>query len=86
MYFEGPEKKLEILLKDKDNFVRKDNIYSWESIVNACEAEIIAKHTFQFCDAYLLSESSLFVYDDKILMILLQIDNQEDVLEELPNQ
>lgn len=67
--FEGPEKKLEIILKEPRPEIRPNADGRWTGVVKACGAEIIRqKHTPEI-DAYLLSESSLFIWDDRILMI-----------------
>jgi len=70
-HFEGVEKKLEIsfnsllninLLKEKESF--------WiDELVPASKAKVLSSISNNFCKAYLLSESSLFVYKDKIVMI-----------------
>ncbi len=67
MFFEGPEKKLEI-------YTFKSNLLSypdefWTVLVSACGAEIIQSKSTSTCKFFLLSESSLFVWDHKILMI-----------------
>ncbi len=67
--FEGPEKKLEIILYAPINDFRKPSSGSWERVVKASGAEIISKIENSWMDAYLLSESSLFVWEDRILMI-----------------
>ncbi len=67
--FEGPEKKLEIILKERRPEIRTNADGHWTGVVKACGAEIVRqKHTAEI-DAYLLSESSLFVWDDRVLMI-----------------
>lgn len=68
MYFEGTEKKLEII-------VRKGlSLLTWpeerfQRIVECSQAQILSKIESEKCRAYLLSESSLFVWDDRITMI-----------------
>lgn len=67
MHFEGPEKKLEVLFQDVP--MPRDDRAFWQKLVTAANAEIISEiHTDQI-DAYLLSESSLFVQNNRILMI-----------------
>ena len=41
----------------------------WARMVEACQAKILSKMSSPSCDAYLLSESSLFVWDDHFTMI-----------------
>ncbi len=67
--FEGPEKKLEIILYEPMSEFRNLSSGSWERVVKASGAEIISKIENSRMDAYLLSESSLFVWEDRILMI-----------------
>ncbi len=67
--FEGPEKKLEIILAAPMKGLRSGSESKWKSVAHACGAEIISNIKTKELDAYLLSESSLFVWDDRILMI-----------------
>ncbi len=67
--YEGPEKKLEIILSSPLPGLRSDADGRWESVVKASRAEIISKVSTDFMDAYLLSESSLFVWENRILLI-----------------
>ena len=68
MWFEGIEKKLEIIFSTPNRTLRQ-NSQCWQNVVRACGAEIISHTQTTEMDAYLLSESSLFVWDDRILMI-----------------
>jgi S-adenosylmethionine decarboxylase len=67
--FEGPEKKLEIILFSPQPGLRDNSDRRWERVVKAGRAEIISKKSNNYLDAYILSESSLFVWEDRILMI-----------------
>ena len=67
--FEGPEKKLEIILFSPQKALRSDSDRRWNRVIGACKAEILSKVSSADIDAYLLSESSLFVWDDRILII-----------------
>lgn len=67
--FEGSEKKLEIILDQKNIDIRTMGREFWQSIVHASAAEIISTISSNACDAYLLSESSLFVWNDRFTMI-----------------
>ncbi|MFP4452694.1 MAG: hypothetical protein ACLFNW_00200 [Desulfobacterales bacterium] len=69
MEFEGPEKKLEIILSEPDPNLRLNADKKWNSVVDASGAEIVSSISSPEMDAYLLSESSLFVWDDRVLMI-----------------
>jgi S-adenosylmethionine decarboxylase len=68
VFFEGPEKKFEIIVKEGTSSLRQGPI-NWEKIVSCSKAEILSRQSNDFGDAYLLSESSLFVYDDRAVMI-----------------
>jgi len=67
--FEGPEKKLEIILRRPDTTLRDNSDGRWTRVVQASGAAIISRLPGGRVDAYLLSESSLFVWDDRVLMI-----------------
>lgn len=67
--FEGPEKKLEIILTVPRPGLRANADRRWERVVAASGAEIISRISTNQLDAYLLSESSLFVWDDRVLLI-----------------
>lgn len=69
MEFEGPEKKLEIILCQPDSGLRSNADQRWDAVVRASGAEIVSRLSTNKMDAYLLSESSLFVWDDRVLMI-----------------
>jgi S-adenosylmethionine decarboxylase len=67
MFFEGAEKKIEIMLKSSKLF-EMDRSF-WEDIVKQCEATILSSIENEHVKAYLLSESSLFVWQNRILML-----------------
>jgi len=67
--FEGPEKKLEIILFSAQGGLRENRQDRWRAVAAASGAEIISHISSSSLDAYLLSESSLFVWPDRILMI-----------------
>ncbi len=72
MVFEGSEKKLEIVLDLKDlktESLREIPRSFWVSLVAASNAQILSEVSSANCDSYLLSESSLFVFENRILMI-----------------
>ena len=68
-HFEGPEKKLEIILNSPCPNLRSNQGGRWERVVNASRSYIISSIATEGVDAYLLSESSLFVWEDRVLMI-----------------
>lgn len=67
--FDGPEKKLELFLRKPLGDGRKRGGDTWRKVAGAGGAKIISEISNSFLDAYLLSESSLFVWDDRIVMI-----------------
>jgi S-adenosylmethionine decarboxylase len=67
--FEGPEKKLEIVLDKELSSLRDNSTKKWDKVVEKSQAQIISHISNDRLDAYLLSESSLFVWNDRILMI-----------------
>lgn len=69
MIFEGPEKKLEIVTTEPFPSLRTLGADFWGQIVARSRAGIISSLTSDACDAYLLSESSLFVCDRRMVMI-----------------
>jgi S-adenosylmethionine decarboxylase len=69
MLFEGPEKKLEILTAEPFPSLRTLGDDFWSRIVQRAKARIISSVSTDACDAYLLSESSLFVCDRRVVMI-----------------
>lgn len=69
MLFEGSEKKIEVIFKPHIPSLRKLGYPFWEGVVEAAGAKILSELSNEFMDAYLLSESSLFVYDSYIVMI-----------------
>ena len=68
-YFEGPEKKVELAVVDGHPSLRSYGDAFWKSAVRAAGAEVLSKRGNDRFDAYLLSESSLFVYDNFVTMI-----------------
>jgi S-adenosylmethionine decarboxylase len=67
--FEGPEKKLEIIFLSPQPEMRSNHDRRWDKVAEASGSKIISKISGTYMDAYLLSESSLFVWEDAILMI-----------------
>ena len=69
MKFEGPEKKLEIILTESRPDLRSNTTGFWDKVVQSAYTHIISHQANSYFDAYLLSESSLFVYDNRIIII-----------------
>lgn len=73
MVFEGAEKKAEIVVS-KDYIEKHGSLKSWprkywEKLVAASNAQIMSEIHNDKLSAYLLSESSLFVWDNRIVLI-----------------
>lgn len=69
MFFEGPEKKVEINIHSSLPSLRAKGDDYWSELLTYAHAKVLSKISNDFCDAYLLSESSLFVYDHRLILI-----------------
>lgn len=69
MFFEGNEKKVEVTVSPEARSLRQKGEVFWSRIVEAAGAKILSRIHSSKCDAYLLSESSLFVWEDHFTMI-----------------
>ena len=67
-FFEGPEKKLELVVREGLD-LRSLGDDLWHEVVHAAGARVLSQIRSEECIAYLLSESSLFVYEDHLTMI-----------------
>jgi len=68
-FFEGTEKKVELVIDDALPSLRGFGDEYWARIARCCGARILSTISSESCDAHLLSESSLFVFDHKMIMI-----------------
>lgn len=68
-FFEGPEKKVELALRGSSDSLRSLGDGFWHEVVQAADAQVLSTLRSESCDAYLLSESSLFVHDGFLTMI-----------------
>jgi S-adenosylmethionine decarboxylase len=69
MFFEGPEKKVELALLPGQPSLRSRGHDYWKGIVAKANAQVLSTVSNESLDAYLLSESSLFVADSWLTMI-----------------
>ncbi len=70
LFFEGSEKKATVHIDPNQISLLNDFDDSfWASLVECCHAKILSKIENLQCKAYLLSESSLFVWDDHFLIL-----------------
>ncbi len=68
-FFEGPEKKLELIFKvEVGDLLKKPNIF-WYGLMDLVKAKILSSIESKTCKAFLLSESSLFVWKNRIILI-----------------
>ena len=67
--FEGSEKKLDIFFNQPMHKIRSNIGGCIDKMVRACGAQIISKVSTRYLDAYILSESSLFVWGNRLLII-----------------
>ncbi|MCL1076854.1 adenosylmethionine decarboxylase [Parashewanella spongiae] len=69
MFYEASEKKVEIIVSQNSDSLRDYSVSFWKHIVEQANAEVLSVTTNECCDAYILSESSLFVWEDRFLML-----------------
>ena len=69
MFFEGAEKKVEIIISPTCPSLMDYPRTFWAELVHACQATLLSEIENQHVKAYLLSESSLFIWKDRILML-----------------
>ncbi|MFO1518308.1 MAG: hypothetical protein U1F57_01375 [bacterium] len=69
MSFQALEKRLEAYWEDSSLALRGLSRTFWEEVVAKSRARVLSRFSGISCDAYLLSESSLFVWDRRIVMI-----------------
>jgi S-adenosylmethionine decarboxylase len=69
MFFEGSEKKIEVIFDRSLPSLRQKPKEYWHGLVQASQAQVLSQVSNDSIDAYLLSESSLFVYDHYLVMI-----------------
>ncbi len=70
LFFEGSEKKAEIIIDDQQLSLLTDiDDEFWSSFVHQSNAQILSTIKNDQCKAFLLSESSLFVWHDRILAL-----------------
>ncbi len=67
--FEGSEKKIEISLKPGSRSFRSLATDQVHQLVAAANTKIVSSLKTEVCNAYILSESSLFLFDDRLIMI-----------------
>ena len=69
--FEGPEKNLQVIfnrLYDDTGTLRTISQERYQEMLNYAKCKILSSISNEKCISYILSESSLFVYDDRIIL------------------
>jgi S-adenosylmethionine decarboxylase len=70
VFFEGSEKKAEVIVDVTALSLLDDiNDMFWETLVSCCNAKILSKISNKHCKAFLLSESSLFVWHNRFIIL-----------------
>ncbi len=69
LLFEGSEKKMEIIFSPTREPLRNKPEAFWKKLCHQARAHIVSRFSNSFCDSYILSESSLFVWDHRLLML-----------------
>lgn len=87
-FFEGPEKKLEMVVGPDFPSLRSLGEPMWRRVVEAAGTKVLSVLRSEQCDGYLLSESSLFVFDDWFVIITCGqttlVDAVEEILRSIP--
>ena len=90
MFFEGTEKKLEVVTSAPSPSLRALGPGRWGEIVGRAGAAVLSTVSGDRGDAYLLSESSLFVFDHRALIITCGQTNLPlallELLEDVPEE
>lgn len=72
MFFEGPEKTLEVWFREAKNHsgktLRDVPQARWVPMLDLVNCKILSSVSNSYCNAYLLSESSFFVYDSMVIL------------------
>ena len=70
LFFEGSEKKAEVIVNNQNISLLNDiSTTFWQELVACSNAQILSSIENEHCKAFLLSESSLFVWNDRFLIL-----------------
>ena len=69
LLFEGSEKKMEVIFSPTREPIRNYSDFFWKRLCDKAETQIVSRFSSSFCDSYILSESSLFIWDHRLLML-----------------
>lgn len=67
--FDGTEQKIEIVVRNDSPSLRTIAFSKWHDLLAFCPLKIISTLTGSQCTSHLLSESSLLVFDHRLLLI-----------------
>ncbi len=67
--YEGSEKKLEIFFSPHIHLLKDYSRSFWEQMCKKAKIGILSTFSNSSCDSYILSESSLFVWDHRLLVL-----------------
>ena len=68
-FFEGTEKKFELVVDSELPSFREHGHSYWTDVARSAGADVLSRLSNDRCNAYLLSESSLFVFDHRVIMM-----------------
>ena len=71
LFFEGPEKNLQVIFNKlyyDTGTLRSISPERWQEMLNYAKCKILSSISNEKFISYILSESSLFVYDDRIIL------------------
>jgi S-adenosylmethionine decarboxylase len=70
VFFEGSEKKAKIIIdSDQLSLLADFSDDFWITMVECCGAQILSQISNDHCKAFILSESSLFIWADRLLIL-----------------
>ncbi len=68
-FFEGTEKKFELVVDPALPSFREHGHSYWTDVARSAGAEVLSRLSNDRCNAYLLSDTSLLVYDHSVIMM-----------------
>lgn len=84
--FEGPEKNLQVIFSNCSSSLLQIPQETWQNMLQRINCSIISRKSNQQCTSFILSESSLFVFKDRVILktcgtipLLLSIDYIIDI-------
>ncbi|WP_077337820.1 hypothetical protein [Pseudocolwellia agarivorans] len=70
MFFEGSEKRVEIIINNpKYSLINNLSDVFWSELIDCSQAKILSKIDNKQCKAFILSESSLFVWHNRFVIL-----------------